>query len=123
MALKEILQKLGSDEPFYEVPDNTGNLTPDGIQAFYKLIIIQDNLSYINALGKTGQELEQHIKAMLPDNNHKLQQILNTINPDDTDTAIQTLILIEDDIKYINAMDKTGRDLEDYLYEIIRMGR
>ena len=123
MALKEILQKLGSDEPFYEVPDNTGNLTPDGIQAFYKLIIIQDNLSYINALGKTGQKLKQHIKAMLPDNNHKLQQILNTINPDNTDTAIQTLILIEDDIKYINAMDKTGRDLEDYLYEIIRRGR
>lgn len=123
MALKEILQKLGSDEPFYEVPDNTGDLTPDGIQAFYKLIIIQDNLSYINALGKTGQELKQHIKAMLPDNNHKLQQILNTINPDNTDTAIQTLILIEDDIKYINAMDKTGRDLEDYLYEIIRRGR
>lgn len=123
MALKEILQKLGSDEPFYEIPDNTGDLTPDGIQAFHKLIMIQDNLSYINALGKTGQELEQHIKAMLPDNNHKLQQILNTINPNDTDTAIQTLILIENDIKYINAMDKTGCNLEDYLYEIIRRGR
>lgn len=123
MALKEILQKLGSNEPFYEVPDNTGDLTPDGIQAFHKLIMIQDNLSYINALGKTGQELEQHIKAMLPDNNHELQQILNTINHDDTDTAIQTLILIEDDIKYINAIDKTGCNLEDYLYEIIRRGR
>lgn len=123
MALKEILQKLGSDEPFYEVPDNTGDLTPDGIQVFHKLIMIQDNLSYINALGKTGQELEQHIKAMLPDNNHELQQILNAINPDDTDTAIQTLILIENDIEYINAMDKTGCDLEDYLYEIIHRGR
>lgn len=123
MALKEILQKLGSDEPFYEVPDNTGDLTPDGIPAFNKLIMIQDNLSYINALGKTGQELEQHIKTMLPDNDHELQQILDAINPDDTNTAIQTLILIEDDIEYIDAMGKTGCDLEDYLYEIIRRGR
>lgn len=57
MALDNILQMLGADEPF----DKNGELTQAGIEAVRKLVKIVDGLECIGAAGKTGDKLEDYI--------------------------------------------------------------
>lgn len=48
MGLEEIFKELGAETPF----DESGNLTPEGVDAFNKLLRIVDGLEYIGASEK-----------------------------------------------------------------------
>lgn len=61
MGLEQILKELGSDMPF----DNDGELTPEGAEAYDKLIRIVDGLDYIGALGKKGDDLEDYLDEII----------------------------------------------------------
>lgn len=63
MGLMEILQELGAEEPFDDSAN--GDLTPEGADAFDKLLRIVDGLDNIGALGKTGDELENYLDEIV----------------------------------------------------------
>ena len=60
-GLEEILKALCAETPF----DETGDLTPEGADAFDKLLRIVDGLDYIGALGKKGDELETYLDEIV----------------------------------------------------------
>ena len=63
MGLEEILKQLGADIPF----DESGDLTPNGADAYEKLLRIVDGLKQIGALGKgkSGDELESYLDEII----------------------------------------------------------
>ena len=61
MGLAEILKELGADIPF----DENGDLTPNGADAYEKLLRIVDGLKYIDALGKSGDDLECYLDEII----------------------------------------------------------
>lgn len=65
LGLEEILQLLGAEKPFEDSEDLTGDLTPEGERAYYKLIRIVNGLDYIGALGKKGDELESYLDEII----------------------------------------------------------
>lgn len=52
--MEKILNVLGAATPF----DDNGDLTPDGANAYNKLIVILDELHRIGAIDKSVDELE-----------------------------------------------------------------
>ena len=61
MGLEEIFKELGAETPF----DESGDLTPEGADAFDKLLRIVEGLDCIGALGKKGDELENYLDEII----------------------------------------------------------
>lgn len=56
MGLEEILKELGADVPF----DKNGDLTPNGADAWDKLVSVVTGLNYIGAIKENPDDIERY---------------------------------------------------------------
>ena len=59
--MEKILNVLGAAIPFNE----SGNLTPDGVNAYNKLIVILNELHKIGAINKSVDDLENYFDEII----------------------------------------------------------
>lgn len=59
--LEEILQELGADMPF----DESGDLTPNGADAFEKLIDVVTGLNNIGAIQEKPDDIESYCDEII----------------------------------------------------------
>lgn len=59
--LEEILQELGADMPF----DESGDLTPNGADAFEKLINVVTGLNNIGAIQEKPDDIESYCDEII----------------------------------------------------------
>lgn len=65
LVLEDILILLGAAHPFYDKEDGTGYYTYQGLAATEKLLKIAEGLENIGAYGKSRDELEGYLDAIV----------------------------------------------------------